>query len=274
MAKVPFDAERGQGTIKLDADRIVTINDKSHPRYDTRIDSPLTEEFIVSIAQGQIYPVIVFENEDGKPEIVDGRHRLRAIRENNRRLMRGAAQYMVNCQYLRIRADEDPNEVVNAYRKTANLHHGDSISAKAREATKHMERYGWSAARTGILFGVTATTIEKWQEIQSCAAPVLAALDAGRIGLGAAVELSSLAKGAQVEKLADMTEGKAPRAGKKKATKPSGRPGIAAIKKLGPHADRMEPQARAVLRFVLGELDMSGLVAAIPALDGAIEVSP
>ncbi len=273
MAKVPFDAERGQSTIELDADRIVIIEDKEHPRYDARIDMPLSEAFLASVAEKQWYPVVVFKNEDGEPEIVDGRRRLRAIRELNKRKPKGEARHMVGAIYLRIGADEDMNEVVNAARQTTNLHEGDSISRKAREAHRHMERFGWSAARTAILFGVTPKKIEQYREILDCAAPVLSALDDGRIGIGAAVELAPLSKADQIAKLAEISEGRAPtretNGNGKKEHKTHGRPGIAAIKKLKEeYSALMTPAALAVVKYVLGETDLAGLAKDIPGVDG------
>jgi hypothetical protein len=175
--------------------------------------------------------------------------------------------------YLRIGADEDVNEVVNAARQTTNLHEADTISRKAREAAKHMDRYGWSAARTALLFGVTPKTIERWREILECAAPVLAALDSGRIGIGAAVELAPLSKSEQIAKLAEMSEGRAPTREAKESNgngkhKASGRPGIAEIKKLVKYSDLMPAPALALLKYVIGEAQLADLANVIPGVDG------
>lgn len=277
MAKTPFDAERGQGTISLDPEDVLIIEDRKHRRFDRRIDKPLTDEFLASLAKRQLEPGIVFRNEEGKCEIANGRRRLRGLRELNKRRAKGTERYMFTAVYLKIAGNENMDEVVNAVRHEANLHEGDSLSEKAQAADEHMNmtRFGWSAERTGVLFGVGPKTIEKWRTIVECAAPVLAALDSNRIGLGAAVELAALPKKDQVARLEAIQEGRAPvRAeggGKAKgnASPKLGRPSTAEVRDVARRAaasSGVSEQTKAALGWAAGTVTLDELLAAVPAL--------
>lgn len=277
MAKTPFDADRGAGTITLDTNEVIIVEDTKHPRYDSRIDKPITEEFLASLAKRQLKPGIVFKNEDGKCEIADGRRRLRGLRILNERRAKGSEKYRFWAVYLKILPNEKMNEVVNGVRLEANLHESDTFSEKARNAHDHMTRFGWSAERAGILIGVTAKTVEKMVAALECAAPVLAALDAGRIGLGAALELADLPKADQVAKLTAIQEGTAkPERGSKPkkggATK-TGRPSAGMVKKIEAIAKDavLNPGEKILIRWFAGDLSTDKMLAEFPAFAAAFE---
>lgn len=277
MAKTPFDADRGAGTITLGTDDVIIIEDPAHRRYDRRIDKPLTEQYLASLAKKQLEPGIVFKNEDGKCEIANGRRRLRGLRILNERRQKGEPLRRFWAVYLKILPNENMDEIVNAVRMEANLHEGDSISEKARAAHDHMTRFGWSAERAGILIGVGPKTVEKMVGVLECAAPVLAALDAGRIGLGAALELADLPKAEQIAKLTAIQEGtaKPERVSKPKkggATK-TGRPSAGTVKKIEAIAKdaALNVGEKTLIRWFAGDLSTDKMLAEFPAFASAFE---
>jgi ParB family chromosome partitioning protein len=276
MAKTPFGADRGTATLKFDPDDIVIVTDPSHPRYDPRVERPLSEEFLSSLADGQLEPGIVFRNDDGKPEILNGRRRLRGYRELNKRRKPGQERYMFTAVYRTVGGDADAVSI----RLQANLHEGDGIREKAETARNLMQRFGWTAARVGVCLGVGAKTVEKYLEVLGCAAPVLAALDGNRIGLGVAVELATLPKAKQIELLTEMQEGRPPREkGGSKSSKSKtgatkhGRPSTLTIRSVAAFAKETSMSAgeRALLGWVLGEVTDQALVERWPQLASAFD---
>jgi ParB family chromosome partitioning protein len=70
---------------RLLPDQIVIVTDKTHPLYDERVSLPLSEPFVASIMEhGILKPVLIRKNGE-LFECVDGRQRVRAAIEVNRR---------------------------------------------------------------------------------------------------------------------------------------------------------------------------------------------
>lgn len=87
-----FDAKYLAG-FTFDPDDLHIIFDKKDPLYDPGAHEELKPEFVESIRQlGIGQAVLIRKNADGKPEVVDGRKRVRAARLLNS----GSAQFLPN----------------------------------------------------------------------------------------------------------------------------------------------------------------------------------
>ncbi len=120
MAKtaIPEAVRRGE-TFVLDPDDLTIITDPSDPFYDPRselpLDSPEMQWLIESIAEaGRNYsPISVRKNgkhPDGKNviEVIDGRQRLKAVREINRRYAEvGKEPLLIEAKYMVAAEEKD-----------------------------------------------------------------------------------------------------------------------------------------------------------------------
>src|SRR5437868_5424903 len=91
MGKSSKNTHGATGSTNLllfEPEKIVIVQDESHPLYDERIHMPIDEALVLNIMHhGVLEPVIVRRNpETSETEIVDGRQRVRATREANERL--------------------------------------------------------------------------------------------------------------------------------------------------------------------------------------------
>lgn len=75
-------------------DKLVLVTDEKHPLYDERVNLEPSEAMILNIIQyGVIEPVIVWKDpETGKTLVVDGRQRVKACREANKRIRKAGGE--------------------------------------------------------------------------------------------------------------------------------------------------------------------------------------
>src|SRR5579863_309070 len=90
-SKNSIDAYGASGKTNLltfDPEKLLLVEDESHPLYNPRVKIHTNESLVASIMyRGVIEPVIVWKDpETGKTCVVNGRQRVKAAREANRRL--------------------------------------------------------------------------------------------------------------------------------------------------------------------------------------------
>lgn len=184
---LPF--ARSKPTFTADPDELVLIEDPDHPRYDDRIERPVTEEFLADLKeQGVLEPVLATKDDDGNAQVLNGRRRVRAMRILKKRALDAGEPFgFVPVVYRQVKDDAE----AVAIRHSANLHEGDPPSVKARHAAEFIERFNWPRAKVAPRFGVGDSTLGAMLVVhENGSKALLRAWDAGDVTLVEAVRIA------------------------------------------------------------------------------------
>lgn len=219
MGKAAFKAKRSD-MFRFDPDELVLVEDEDDFLSDSeRRKIPLEElESLVRsiMVRGVIEPVVVTKRGD-RPVVVDGRQRVKASREANRRLAAEGAQTVLVPCVLRTGDSKDLAAVSVAANE---IRRAESVLARARKASRLLN-LGLDEGEVADAFGVTTQAVKNWTALLSCSAPVLKAVERGQLAASAASKLAALTPTQQREALA---AGKVTaRDAQRKAAKASGR---------------------------------------------------
>lgn len=192
-----------------DPENLVIVEDAKHPLFDKHgVQEPLNESLVRNIMflNRVIEPIQCIR--DGKSCIVvNGRQRVKACREANKRLIkRGMEPVRIRYEVMR---DKESTQIgvmlsANEHRRTVSvIERADKCAA--------LTAAGRTLDELSAIYGVTPQTIGNWMKINSCCAKVRDAVESGAIRETAAAQLSGLEKKEQEEKLVellDVTTGK------------------------------------------------------------------
>lgn len=182
-----------------------------HHLYDERVEMPLSDEFVQNIMTLGVKKNVIVEKIAGMPYVVDGRQRVRAAREANKRLKKlGEPTLLVPCV---LQAGED-TLIMTIGISTNEFNHDDPPLTKARKAQRLRDR-GLTDDEIALAFGVSTKAISNWEKMLSLSAPVKKAIEKGKVSASAAAQLHDLPAPAQKEQLDKLIEtakatGKAP----------------------------------------------------------------
>lgn len=162
MGKTPFNARRSD-CLWLDPEAVVLVTEKDSPFWDPRVHLPVNEGLVINMLydmQGVIEPIIVAKD-GGEPVVVDGRQRVKALREANRRLReQGGEPLMCPCILKR-------GNGLNLFEMSISTNEQrvqDSPMEKAAKL-KRLLNQGTSISDAAKIFGVSEQTIRKWEEL-------------------------------------------------------------------------------------------------------------
>lgn len=182
--------------VGLDApyDKVKSI--KEHHLYDERILAPLKEEAIRNVMLfGVKEPILVEESEDGQLFlVVDGRQRVRWLREANKRLAEAGQPGLPLPVLL-----EKPKDEATAIAIGASLNsHGlaDTVLAKAEKAIG-MNTRGQNAMDVATALGVSEASAKNFIRLGKADPKIKEALRNGKITPVQAYELARLTKAEQ-----------------------------------------------------------------------------
>lgn len=173
-----------------------TKDGKEHPLFDERVYLPLDEGLVKNIMVfGVLEPALVRKN-GSFVEIIDGRQRVRAAREANRRLReQGAEPVAVPCFVKR----GDEQQIMGVMLSTF-IRQDDTPFAKAQKCQRYLDT-GKGEADAAIVYGVGTQTVKGWLALLDLAPAVQRAVQSGKLAAGAALALGDLPHAAQTEKL-------------------------------------------------------------------------
>ena len=179
-----------------------TKDGKEHPLYDERISLPLDEGLVRNIMVfGVLEPVLVRKN-GSFVEVIDGRQRVRATREANRRLAKqGEMTHAVPCFVKR----GDEQQIMGVMLSTF-IRQDDSALAKAQKCQRYLDM-GRSETDAALVYGVATQTVKNWLALLELAPEVQRAIQSGQLTATAALTLGDLPHVAQVEQLAQLLGG-------------------------------------------------------------------
>lgn len=179
-----------------------TKDGKEHPLYDDRIHLPLDEGLVKNMMVfGVLEPALVRKN-GTFVEVIDGRQRVRAAREANRRLLeQGAETIAVPCFVKR----GDEQQIMGVMLSTF-IRQDDSAIAKALKCQRYLDT-GKSEADAALVYGVSAQAVKGWLALLDLAPSVQRAVQSGQLAAGAALALGDLPHVEQAAKLTAILAG-------------------------------------------------------------------
>lgn len=210
MGAQMFEAEGRLNGFLMDPDKLVIVGSgMGNVLGDSRADAPLDEALVRSVmALGVREPVIVRKNQAGQPEVVDGRQRVRAAREANKRLdAAGVARRFV--PVLAARGEEgEMFELMVAL----NHHVPESPLSRAQKLRQYVD-WGHTKEQAKVAFCLpTISAVDQLLALLETPKRVQQAVVGGRMSVTAASKLVGM-PGDKVDEVMEAlsTEGPAPR---------------------------------------------------------------
>lgn len=229
MPKASRDSLNAKGkrdAYMFDPEDLVLVMDEKSPLYDERVKLPLDEALVLNIMfapdgvpQGVLEPVNVARNaETGKVEVIDGRQRVKAAREANKRLKKkGLEPVWVPAMIKRT----NPHSAMGMLISSNEHRQNDSPLGKAKKAQRYID-LGRDESEIATLFGISVASVKNMLSLLDAPAAVRNAVEAGKISTSDGYKLSKLEPAEAKEKVAELME-HAPRTPGKKRSKNSGK---------------------------------------------------
>jgi ParB family chromosome partitioning protein len=184
----------------LEPERITLVTDPNHPLYDPRVHDDPDESMVRNIMiYGVIEPVVIRNNGE-TVEVIDGRGRVKAALEANRRLTAEGKQPIRVPAIIRRGPDADMFGVLISANE---CRREDNPLLKSVKAQRLLDM-GKTVEEVAIAFGVRRQSVESWLALGDVAQPVLDAVEAGEISATAAAQLSHMERAEQVKTFEQM----------------------------------------------------------------------
>ncbi|MDN7419543.1 ParB/RepB/Spo0J family partition protein [Burkholderia dolosa] len=202
MAKNSIDAYGAAGksnVLFFDPDTLTLITDPAHPLFDRRALLPYDEAMVRNIRhRGVLETILVHKDpETGEVIVVDGRRRVIAAREANRRLRdEGLAPIMVPALPKRGKQAELAGMMV-----ATNEHREHDSPINRAEKMQRLRDLGYDDEQIAAEFRVEPPTVAASLRLLDCTAAVRDALEADQITVSHALKLAKLSPDEQREKV-------------------------------------------------------------------------
>jgi len=202
-SKQAFTAKR-TNAFMFDPEDLLIPDDKDHPLYEyTQERLVLSEELVDSIMMFGVIEPIVVKKEGEAAVVVNGRRRVLAAREANKRLS-DAGEDLITVYAVSRRGSDDDLFGVSLAANENRL--DDSPLQKAEKAARYLARTGQDEKAAAVIFGVDVQTIKNWLALLECAPQVKKAVKKGTLPATAARKLSKLPRKEQVSALNKMEQ--------------------------------------------------------------------
>ncbi len=235
-----------------------------HPLWDERAAREVDEAMVCNImVYGVIEPVTVVRDGDGF-NVVDGRGRVMAAREANKRLKKQGSKELRIPVLMR---DGDDSRLFGVMVSANEHRRADDVLVKAQKAGRMLD-FDATEEEVANAFGVTVATVRGWKLLLSASPRVQKAITAGAISSTAATALARLPRDKQDEQLSKLTKnGQKPtvRDAEKAAVNGNGKaskaaPSRAMLRKLAAHP-KLSEEVRAA--FAWAHLVIEGILGKI-----------
>lgn len=206
MGKGAFDAKRGD-VFWFDPEDIIIEEEENNPLFDERTRAPVNERLVNNIMykrQGVLEPIIV-RKVGGSPYVVDGRQRVKAAREANKRLKEAGSEPLL-VPAINWRGDDQASMDVMISTNEHRLE--DSVLVKAQKLGRYLNQ-GGTNADAAVAFGVSLGTVSNWLKLLELDDKVKKLVESGRLSATAAAELHDLPRNEQVAKAKELADSKA-----------------------------------------------------------------
>lgn len=186
---------------RLLPDQLVVITDKTHPLFDERVFLPLNESLVLSVTElGILQPVVVRRSGD-LFEVVDGRQRVRAAVEANRRLSDGGSDRQILVP-ITVRRDDD--KVSARVMVVANeIRQSDSPVVRARKAQRLLDQ-GMLMPEVCVSFDMSPTSLTDLLKLLDTSSDIQDMVERGVVPATAASAVAALPREDQKSAMEDI----------------------------------------------------------------------
>ncbi|WP_175663079.1 ParB/RepB/Spo0J family partition protein [Burkholderia ambifaria] len=280
MAKNSIDAYGAAGksnVLFFDPEALTLIVDPAHPLFDRRALLPYDEAMVRNIRhRGVLETILVHKDpETGEVIVVDGRRRVIAAREANRRLRdEGLPPVMVPALPKRGKKAELAGMMV-----ATNEHREHDSPINRAEKMQRLRDLGYDDEQIAAEFRVEPPTVAASLRLLDCTAAVRDALEADQITVSHALKLAKLSPDKQREKVqavvaaADGKEGHEKARAQKAALTGDAAPRMRTRKQIAAEMEKATGERAEALRWVLNlDGETSGSDSSDPrqlSIDGA-----
>lgn len=170
--------------------------------------TPVNDGLVKNIMLLGVIEPIEFCRKEGRVFVVNGRQRVKAAREANKRLKKAGKEPITVPGVPKV----GTQEALFGIMVSANEFRRDILPMERAKKAALLLNQGKSEEEVAIYFGVDPQTVKNWSKILECCPKVQKAVEVGQIKATAAAQLSGLEKKDQeekLEKLLDSTTGKA-----------------------------------------------------------------
>jgi len=174
-----------------------TDDGETHFLYDERVKLPLEEEFVLNVMTIGVKKNIIVTKIDEKGYVVDGRQRIRAAREANKRL-KAMGEPPVRVPVVQQKGEEPLLMLIGV--STNEFNTEDSQLIKARKVQRLRDR-GLTEEEIATGFGVSTKAIQNWDRVLGLSEPVKSAVSDGTVSASAAAQLHDLSPKEQEKQL-------------------------------------------------------------------------
>ncbi|MBR8221277.1 ParB/RepB/Spo0J family partition protein [Burkholderia ambifaria] len=259
MAKNSIEAYGAAGksnVLFFDPDGLTLIVDPNHPLFDRRALLPYDEALVRNIRHHGVLETILIHKdpETGEVIVVDGRRRVIAAREANRRLREaGEVPLMVPALPKRGKKSELAGMMV-----ATNEHREHDSPINRAEKMQRLRDLGYDDEQIAAEFRIEPPTVAASLRLLDCTAAVRDALEADQITVSHALKLAKLTPEQQREKVAaviaaaDGKEGHEKARAQKAALTGDAAPRMRTRKQIAAELAQATGERADALRWVLG----------------------
>lgn len=200
MGKSALDATRVNAFL-IEPERLTIVTDRKHPLYDERVNLPLDENLVRSMTVNGFKSVVIVRKNGEAIEVVDGRQRVRAAVEANKRLVKlGAVPLLVKVVVEKGAGDAD---LVGLLILSNEGRQDDSAMIRARKLKRLMDM-GRTEEQAAAVFSKPLSWVSASLALLECAGPVQAAVERSQLSITAATKLAKLSREEQAAQLAEL----------------------------------------------------------------------
>jgi ParB family chromosome partitioning protein len=182
-----YGAEGEQKILLITPDKLVLVEDKNHPLYDDRVHLPVDEALVLNImAVGVLENVIIWKDpETADILVVDGRQRVKATIEANKRLKKAKREIvLVPCTPRRGNTTDLFGVSVSTF-----IRQDDSPLGRATKMQRYIDM-GRSNDQVAVTFGCTVATVKNTLSLLEAPVAVRKAVESGKIAASTAYQLA------------------------------------------------------------------------------------
>jgi len=176
---------------------------KVHFLYDERVNLPISEEFVLNIMSIGVKKNIIVTKIDERGYVVDGRQRVRAAREANKRL-KAQGEPPNRVPVVQQKGEEPLIMLVGVSTNEFNV--ADSQLTKARKVQRLRDR-GLTDEEIATGFGVTVKSIQNWDKLLHLSEDAKEAVESGQVSASAAAQLHDLPPAQQKRTIKKLVKG-------------------------------------------------------------------
>ncbi len=194
--KKALDAQRLNAFLVAPED-LVLIEDKTHPRYDPRVELPINEGLVTSILSEGFHSTIRAYRDGTKAVVLSGIQRTKAAREANRRLREKGLDPI----RVEVRLERGDEGALFGVQVLANENRQDTSPMERARLLQRLIAFGRSEEQAGAVIGLDKTQAKRLLSLLDCAPQVQRAVEAGKCPPTAASKLAKLPREEQVAAL-------------------------------------------------------------------------